>query len=127
MAIKSFGVAVTVNTIAIGGLKDVTPGGVDVNFIDVTAHDSAGGWREFIGGLTDGGTLELTGNYDEADAGQVELRAERGQVASVIVTFSDATTSTFSAVVGGYSLSNPLDDVVEFSCSLKVTGAIVIA
>jgi len=127
MAIKSFGVAVTVNTIAIGGLKDVTPGGVDVNFIDTTAHDSAGGWREFIGGLTDGGTLELTGNYDETDAGQVELRAERANVAAVVITFNGSNTGTFNAVVGGYSLSNPLDDVVEFSCSLKVTGAITIA
>lgn len=127
MASKSFGVAVTVNTIAIGELTDVTPGGVDVNFIDVTAHDSAGGWKEFIGGLTDGGTLELTGNYVEADAGQTELRDERGNVAAVVITFSDATTSTFSAVVGGYNLSNPLDDKIEFTCSLKVTGAITIA
>lgn len=127
MAIKSFGVAVTVNTIAIGELTDVTPGGVDVNFIDVTAHDSAGGWKEFIGGLTDGGTLELTGNYVAADAGQVELRDERGNVAAVVITFSDGSTSSFSAVVGGFNLSNPLDDKVEFTCSLKVTGAIVIA
>jgi len=127
MAIKSFGVAVTVNTIAIGGLTDVQPGGVDVTFIDVTAHDSAGGWKEFVGGLTDGGTLELTGNYDAADVGQVELIAERGNSAAVVVTFSDSSTSTFSAIVGGYSLSNPLDDKVEFTCSLKVTGSITIA
>jgi len=127
MAIKSFGVAVTVNTIAIGGLTDVQPGGVDVTFIDVTAHDSAGGWKEFVGGLTDGGTLELTGNYDAADVGQIELIAERGNEAAIVVTFSDSSTSTFSAIVGGYNLSNPLDDKVEFTCSLKVTGAITIA
>jgi len=127
MAIKSFGVTVTVNTIAVGGLTDVQPGGVDVTFIDTTAHDSAGGWKEFVGGLTDGGTLELTGNYDVADVGQIELIAERGNVAAVVVTFSDTSTSTFNAVVGGYGLSNPLDDKVEFTCSLKVTGAITIA
>ena len=125
--IKSFGVTVKVNTILVGGLTDVTPGGVDVTNIDVTAHDSTGGWREFVGGLTDGGTLELSGNYNLADVGQIELRAERGQVAAIIVTFSDLSTSTFSAVVGGFNLANPLDDKIEFSCSLKVTGPIVIA
>jgi predicted secreted protein len=125
--IKSFGATVKVNTILVGGLTDITPGGVDVTNIDVTAHDSSGGWREFVGGLTDGGTLELTGNYDQDNVGQVELRDERGEVAAIIVTFSDGSTSTFSAVVGGFNLSNPLDDKIEFSCSLKVTGAIVIA
>jgi|TARA_R110002124_G_scaffold73619_1_gene197448 predicted secreted protein len=127
MATKSFGVTVTVNTIAIGELTDVTPGGVDVNNIDTTAHDSSGGWKTFMGGLSDGGTLELSGNYVIADAGQVELRASRGDTASVVVTFSNASTSTFSAVIGGYNLANPLDDKIEFSCSLKVTGPIVIA
>jgi len=127
MATKSFGVSVKVNTILIGELNDVTPGGVDVSNIDTTAHDSTGGWKTFIGGLTDGGSLELSGNYVIANAGQVELRSERGNVAAIVVTFSDTSTSTFSAVVGGFSLSNPLDDKIEFTCSLKVTGPIVIA
>jgi len=127
MAIKSFGIGVTINTTAIGELTDVTPGGADVNFIDVTAHDSAGGWKKFIGGLSDGGTLELTGNYKFSDAGQAALIAQRGQQAAIVVTFSDSTTSTFNAIVGAYNLSNPLDDKVEFTCSLKVTGAITLA
>tara|TARA_R110000824_G_scaffold169712_2_gene346845 strand:+ start:42 stop:434 length:393 start_codon:yes stop_codon:yes gene_type:complete len=127
MAIKSFGVSVTVNTVVIGELTDVTPGGVDVTDIETTAHDSAGGWKTFLGGNTDGGTLEISGNYVLADAGQVELRAERGNVAAIVVTFSDSSTSTFSAVVKGFNLSNPLDDKIEFTCSLKVTGPIVIA
>jgi len=127
MAIKSFGVTVKINTILIGGLMEVTPGGRDVNFIDTTSHDSAGGNREFIGGLTDNGTLELGGNFVLADVGQVELREEQGEIAAIIVTFSDLSTSTFSAVVGAFNIGNPLDDKVDFSISLKVTGAIVIA
>ena len=127
MAIKSFGVAVTVNTIAIGELTDANLSGRDVNFIDTTAHDATGRAKTFIGGLTDNGTLELTGNYDEADAGQVELRDEMGNQAAVVVTLSDATTLTFNAIVGAYNVSIPIDDKVEFTCSLKVTGTIAIA
>jgi len=88
---------------------------------DIFADDRA------HGGLSDGGTLELTGNYKFSDAGQAALIAQRGQQAAIVVTFSDSTTSTFNAIVGAYNLSNPLDDKVEFTCSLKVTGAITLA
>jgi predicted secreted protein len=43
------------------------------------------------------------------------------------VTFSDDSTATFTAIVGGYSTTNPLDDTVDFSASLKVTGAVTYA
>lgn len=131
MAIKSYGISVQITPPAgspttIGELTDVTPGGVDVNFIDTTAHDNPGGWRSFIGGLTDPGTIELTGNYKFTDAGQAALISNRGVVVAVNITFSDATNITCSAVVGGYNVSNPLDDKVEFTCPLKVTGAITL-
>lgn len=125
--IKSFGVAVTVATNAIGGLTDVGISGTEVSFIDTTTHDSTGGYREFVGGLKDGGTLELTGKYDIADTGQVYLRANPGVSAACVVTFSDDSTATFTAIVGGYATSNQLDDAVEFTASLKITGAVVYA
>ena len=125
--IKSYGVAVTVATNAIGGLTDVNVSGTEVNFVDVTTHDSSGGYKEFVGGLKDGGTLDLTGAYNIADTGQVYLRANPGTSAACVVTFSDTSTATFTAIVGGYSTSNPLDDKVEFTASLKITGAVTYA
>src|ERR1700754_2400702 len=35
--------------------------------IDVTAHDSPDGWMEFIGGLKDGGEVQLDINYDPGE------------------------------------------------------------
>jgi len=125
--IKSFGVAVSVATNAIGGLTDVSVSGTDVTFVDITTHDSSGGFKEFVGGLKDGGTLELSGKYDIADTGQIYLRANPGASAACVVTFSDNSTASFTAIVGGYSTTNPLDDAVDFSASLKVTGAVTYA
>ena len=126
MAIKSFGISVTIGGTAIAELTDVSVSGVDVNFIDTTAHDSSGGWKTFLGGLTDPGSIELTGNYKQSDAGQAALVSGRGTNVAVNITFSDATNVTCNAIIGGYNLSNPQDDKVEFTCSLKITGAITI-
>jgi predicted secreted protein len=121
---KSFGVVVTLGSTVIGGLTEVSFSGGDVNFVDITTHSSAGGWKEFVGGLSDGGTVELTGACDLADSGQAALITERAETVSVTVTLSDGSSATFDAVVGVYQVSNPQDDKIEFTCSLKVTGEI---
>jgi predicted secreted protein len=122
--IRSFGVGVTVATNAIGGLTDVSLPGIDVTMIDITSHDSSGGFKEFLGGLKDAGTIDLTGKYDYSNVGQDYLKDNPGVSAAFVVTFSDGTKASFSAIIGGYQVTNPLDDAAEFSCSSKITGAI---
>jgi len=124
---RSYGTAVTVGGTAIGGLTDVVPGGADVNFVDMTTHDSPDGWKEFLGGLKDGGTLELTGAFDIANTGQTALRTNLGELEAIVVTFPNDATATFDGIIGGFSTSAPMDDKVEFSCSIKITGDVVYA
>jgi hypothetical protein len=52
------------------------------------------------------------------------LEAQRGTVKSVIITYSDLSTHLFSVVVAPPSITNPLDDKIEFSASLKITGPV---
>ena len=128
--IKSFGVTVEVDGNAIGGLTDVSIPEVEVTDIDTTTHDTSGGYRTFVGGLKDGGTLTISGLYDIADAGQSFLRNpanQGGEAVEIIVTFSDSSTATFDAVVKGYGASNPLDENVTFSASFKISGAVTYA
>ena len=123
-AIKSFGITVTIGATAITGLTDVKLTGRGVTAIETTSHGSPNNAKEFIGGLIDNGTLELTGNFDGAHAGVTYLEGNLGQVKSVIVTYSDASTHLFSVIVAPPDISPPLDDKVEFSVSLKITGPI---
>ena len=128
--IRSFGVAVSVATINIGGLTDVQLPEVEVTDIDTTTHDSSGGYKEYVGGLKDGGVVTLSGKYDIADTGQVYLRApanQGGAAVAVIVMFSDGSTATFDAVVKGYGITNPLDEDVQFSSSLRISGSVTYA
>lgn len=125
MASKSFGLGVTVATNAIGDLTDASLGGGGTDFIDITNHGSSDDAREFVGGLTDFGTLTVSGNFDEDDTGQGYLLDNTAASAAIVVTFSDSSTASFSAIIGKVDVDNGgLDDKVTFSCPLKITGAI---
>jgi hypothetical protein len=117
---KSFGTAVTVNATAIGKLTDISLSGADVPFIDITTHDSTA--KEFVSGLIDNGTLELSGKFDAADAGQDYLRANTGASKAFVITLPNAATIGFNAVIGGMSEDIPLEDAVGFSISCKIDG-----
>lgn len=118
---KSFGTSVTVGATAIGGLSDISISGADVPFIDMTTHDSTA--KEFVSGLIDYGTLELSGKLNHADAGQDALRTGTGTSAAFVVTLPNASTISFSAIIGGMSETIPLEGTVDFSISCKITGA----
>lgn len=124
MAKKSFGITVTIGAVPITGLTDVNISGRDVTAIDITSHGSAGGAREFLGGLIDNGTLELTGNFEGTHAGITYMEGHLSETVAVVVTYSDASTHLFSAIIGPPNVGNPLDDKIEFTASLKITGPI---
>jgi len=122
--IKSFGADVYINGIAVGGLTDISASGTDVSMIGTTSHDESSGFQTFVSGLKDGGTLELTGKYNYADAGQAEWKAEEGVSHAFYIILSDNSGLAFNAVVGGFQTSNPLDYAVEFTASAKITGEV---
>ena len=121
---KSFGTTITIGGTAIGGVTSITRSGADRNFIDVTNHSSSGGVREFLAGLKDNGTCEIQGQYDDADAGQDLLRTGSDSAVAVVITLPNTKTIGFSAFIQQPDEDIPLDDVVTFSASLKITGAI---
>lgn len=122
--IRSFGAKLYLNGIAVGGLTDIAATGTEVSIIDTTSHDSSGGYRTFLSGLKDGGTLEVTGRYNYADSGQAEWKAEAGVLHAFYIILADNSGLAFNAIVGGFQTSNPLDDAVEFTATAKITGLV---
>jgi len=121
-ATKSYGTTASIGGTSIGGLRGASHSGVEVNNISTTAWDS-GGWATFIGGVKDGGTIELSGISDPSDAGQAKLISDVGEELELVVTRTDGRTITADVIVGGYSTELAEDDAVAFTCSCKVTGA----
>ncbi len=124
---KSFGTIITVGGTAVGGVTSISRSGADRNFPDITTHDSAGGYREYVPGLKEGGTCEISGMFDAADAGQDLLRTGSDTVQAVVITLPNTKTISFSAYIQPPSEDIPLDDAVTFTASLKITGAITYA
>lgn len=109
---------------SIGGFK------LKAETLDVTNHDSADGYKEFIAGLKDGGEFPMEGNFIQNNAGQLALMASfgTGAVESFIVTFPDTSTWTFSAIVNGIEVGKAdLKDQLSFAATLKITGKPVFA
>jgi len=122
--IRSFGAKLYINGVELGGMTDIQATGVDVSFIDTTSHDESSGFRTFVSGLKDGGTLEVTGKYNYADDGQAEWKAEEGIRHVFYIILSDNSGLAFEAIIGGFQTSNPLDDAVEFTAMAKITGEV---
>jgi predicted secreted protein len=97
--------------------------------IEVTCHTSTGGWKEFIGGLLDGGEVSFDINYDPVGATH---NASTGLIADMVartvrnfqLVFPDtgSTTWSFAALVTAFEPSEPIDDKLAASVTLKLTG-----
>jgi predicted secreted protein len=96
--------------------------------LDVSSHDSASKWREFIPGLK-GKEFTLEGNFLPANAtqngtaGLISL-LEAGTVTAMSLVLSDSasTTYTFNGFVREFSITAPVEDKLGFTSTIRVTG-----
>lgn len=127
--IKAFGAAISVASNDIGGVNTISISESESADIDVTTHDSTA--KEFLGGLTDFGTVTISGKYNISDTGQAYLRNADNQGGAAVaceITFSDDSTASFNAVLKGFGVEvEDVDGTVNFTATLKVSGAITYA
>ena len=91
---------------------------------EVTSYDSTGGYREFIGGLRDGGEFTITMNFTAASFAIVNDDFEDDDIQEYQLSVADGvpTTLRFSAWVTNLSLEAPVDGIVSCSVTFKVSG-----
>lgn len=113
--------------VTVGKLTKVGEIAPEAEEVDVTTLDSTGGYREYMQGWRDAGTIAVSGFFDSGDAGQTALRTAfaSGAAGAFEVAFADGSKSTFSAFVKRFSVgSAEVDGAVGFSAQLRATGAI---
>ncbi|MCK9518049.1 MAG: hypothetical protein M0R74_03315 [Dehalococcoidia bacterium] len=123
-----YGTTFTWDGVTVAKLKSI--GGIELSLdtVDVTTHDSADSYKEFIPGLIDAGEISLEGLFDYTDTtGQhamlTDMNARESKTA--VITFPTATgaTWTFTGYITKLKIGDaPVDDAIPFTASIKVTG-----
>lgn len=133
------GTTLTFGGVAIAGLISVSIPSRTRGVAEIT--DSGSGFnRDYIPGLRDTGTVDITFRHDPADVGQIALVTNynndtSGNVVTCVLTLpalAGATNKvyTFDAFVvsaPASSLALTDDTVAEFSCTLQVASPVVIS
>lgn len=113
-------------------VRDIGGPNISLDTIEVTTHSSTGGWREFIAGLLDGGEVSLDLFIDLSQATQGNstglLSELTGRtVEGFRITWPDASTATFNALVTNWEPGAVVDGALSGSVTLKITGAVTFA
>jgi predicted secreted protein len=140
-AIRSIGTLFQVETTPGGGtyvtiaeLTAINPA-LSSDELDVTNHDSASRYREFIQGLKSG-EFSIEGNYlpgnsthDTTTNTGLLSNFDAGTVKNWKIIFPDSgsTTWTFAGIVREHSVSGPVDDKLSFTATVRVTAAMTLS
>lgn len=95
-------------------------------FIDVTSLDSIGGYREFIAGFRDGGTVTLNMNFTSYTYGimKTDFEDKDSQFYEIVLPDEDSTSFEFEGLVTELPLEIPADDRVTANVTIKVVGKV---
>jgi predicted secreted protein len=107
-------------------INSITGPGMTRDFIDVTSLDSTGGYREFIAGFRDGGTVVLNMNFtiDTWALMKDDFEDDAAVPYSIELPDSDGTTISFNGLVTECPITIPTDDKVTADVTIKVTGEV---
>lgn len=116
------------NWVDIAEINSITGPNKTRDTIDVTSLDSTGGYREFIGGFRDGGTVTLPMNFtrDTYDLMNDDFESDTLQNYEIYLPDAENTSFEFIALVTELGLAIPTDDKITADVTLKVSGKVVI-
>ena len=110
---------------AIANVTNLSGPEIERETYDVTSHDSVDGWREFVGGLKDGGEVSVELNYDPREHDVMIADFEDTEPRDYKMVFpaqAGAGSWAFSAILTGFSQEAPVDDKFSAELTFKVSG-----
>jgi len=113
---------------SIAEVNSITGPGMTRDFIDVTSLDSTGGYREFIAGFRDGGTVTLAMNFTRAtyDIMKADFESDDDVLYEIVLPDADVTSLEFMGLVTELPLTIPVDDKVTADVTIKVNGQVTV-
>jgi predicted secreted protein len=106
----------------IAEVTNISGPGMERDFIEVTNLNSVGGWREFISGFRDGGTVVISMNYTRVGLDSFFADFESDAVQNYEIILPDGTSLEFEGFTQGFPLTIPTDSQITMEVTIKVTG-----
>ena len=112
----------------IAEINNITGPGKTRDTIDVTSLDSVGGYREFIAGFRDGGTVVLAMNFTRTtyDKMNDDFEDENAQSYEIVLPDAENTSLEFVGLVTELPLTIPTDDKITADVTIKVSGKVTV-
>lgn len=118
--------AITWNSTAVPELDNIELTGSRGEKIDITNHDSADDYREYVLGLLDGGNITLTGNFLPGNANQTALITDHYSrtARTWVITYPDTGTATFtgSGLVESFRVTAPVAGKLGVEFTISISG-----
>ena len=98
-----------------------------VDTIEVTSHDSASAFKEFIAGMIGGGEITVEGNFIASDTyGQIvfntDKQARNKRTIWIVMPMAVGAAWTAEAIATALEMSYPHDGKLGLSATLAITG-----
>jgi len=112
----------------IAEITSITGPSMSRDTIDVTSLDSVGGYREFIAGFRDAGTVTLSMNFtrDTYDLMKGDFESDDLKNYEIILPDDEETSLEFEGLVTELPLTIPTDDKVTADVTIKISGQVVV-
>lgn len=96
--------------------------------IDVTSLGSTGGYREFIGGFRDGGTITLSMIFrrDTYETMKTDFESDTLQNYEIVLPDDDNSTFEFEGLVNEIPLTIPPDEKISAEVVIKISGEVTL-
>lgn len=126
--VAAFGTKLNWDTVDIAELTSISGPSETMDPIDLTSHDSADAFREFVAGLHDGGEISIEGNFIKGDStGQIAMHTDfqATTVKAWIIKmpgWASAPQIAGNGFITAFSWDFPFDGKISFSATIKVTG-----
>jgi len=123
--IAALGTKLLKGSTPIAELTNISGPRLTVDQLEVTSHDSEGGYREYVPTLRTGGEVAIEGNFVPTDEGQFALYEAFNDGTSDTYTIQlpqDLGSWTFDANVSAFEMGAPFEGKLTFSATLRITG-----
>ena len=106
----------------------ITGPGMSRDTIDTTSLSSTGGYREFIGGFRNGGTVVLNMIFrrDNFDTMKEDFESDDLQNYEILLPDDESTSLEFEGLVMEMPLTIPTDDKVTMDVTIQISGEPVV-